>query len=281
MTELTFIKKYRLEPGSDMNLGDWDPDDTSGFDGDKKESRAALEDLKEKLSELQEILYAEHKHKVLVVFQAMDTGGKDGAIRQVFQGLNPQGIRVASFKAPTAIELDHDFMWRIHKETPARGEIVIFNRSHYEDVLIVRVHQLVPDEVWKRRYEHIKHFEKLLAEEGTTILKFYLHISAEEQKERLRARLEDPSKHWKFNPDDLKERQRWHEYMRAYEDALTQTSTEHAPWYIVPANKKWYRDWVIANVILETLQDLKMEYPQPKFDTAAALRDFDTMAGDI
>ena len=281
MTELTFMKKYGLEPGTDVNLGDWDPDDTSGFDGNKKESRAALEDLKEKLAKLQEILYAEHKHKVLVVFQAMDTGGKDGTIRHVFQGLNPQGIRVANFKAPTAIELDHDFLWRIHKETPSRGEIVIFNRSHYEDVLIVRVHELVPEEVWKQRYDHIKHFEKLLAEEGTTILKFYLHISAEEQKERLRARLEDPSKHWKFNPDDLKERQCWPEYMQAYEDALEQTSTERAPWYIVPADKKWYRDWVIANVILETLQSLKMEYPQPKFDTAAALRDFETLAGDI
>ena len=275
------MKKYRVEPDSKVDLSKWDPADSSEFDGNKEESRAALANLNRKLAELQEILYAEHKHKVLIVLQAMDTGGKDGAIRHVFKGINPQGVRVASFKIPSAIEMDHDYLWRIHQQTPGKGEMVIFNRSHYEDVLVVRVHKLVPEEVWKRRYDQINNFEKLLAEEGTTILKFYLHISSEEQKERLRARLEDPTKHWKFDPDDLKERQLWKEYMRAYEDALEKTSTKYAPWYIVPANKKWYRDLVVASVILETLRDLKMEYPQPKYDVASILRDFDALADNI
>jgi len=272
------MKKYRVEPDSKVDLSKWDPADSSEFDGNKEESRAALANLNRKLAELQEILYAEHKHKVLIVLQAMDTGGKDGAIRHVFKGINPQGVRVASFKIPSAIEMDHDYLWRIHQQTPGKGEMVIFNRSHYEDVLVVRVHKLVTEEVWKRRYDQIHNFEKLLAEEGTTILKFYLHISSEEQKERLRARLEDPTKHWKFDPADLKERQLWKEYMRAYEDALEKTSTKYAPWYIVPANKKWYRDLVVASVILETLRDLKMEYPQSKYDVASILRDFDALA---
>jgi PPK2 family polyphosphate:nucleotide phosphotransferase len=275
------MKKYRVKPNSKVDLSKWDPEDLSEFDGNREEGRAALAYLNGKLAELQEILYAEHKHKVLIVLQAMDTGGKDGAIRHVFKGINPQGVRVASFKIPSAIEMDHDYLWRIHQQTPAKGEMVIFNRSHYEDLLVVRVHKLVPEEVWKRRYDQIKNFEKLLAEEGTTILKFYLHISSEEQKERLRARLEDPTKQWKFNPADLKERQLWKEYMRAYEDALEKTSIKYAPWYIVPANKKWYRDFVIASVVLETLKDLKMEYPQPKYDVASILRDFDALADNI
>ena len=272
------MKKYRVKPDSKVDLSKWDPEDSSEFDGNREEGRAALAYLNGKLAELQEILYAEHKHKVLIVLQAMDTGGKDGAIRHVFKGINPQGVRVASFKIPSAIEMDHDYLWRIHQQTPGKGELVIFNRSHYEDVLVVRVHKLVPAEVWKRRYQQINNFEKLLAEEGTTILKFYLHISADEQKERLRARLEDPTKHWKFHPNDLKERQLWKAYMQAYEDALEKTSTKYAPWYIVPANKKWYRDLVVASVILETLKDLKMEYPQPKYDVGSILRDFDALA---
>jgi PPK2 family polyphosphate:nucleotide phosphotransferase len=275
------MKKYRVEPGSKVDLDKWDPEDRSEFDGTKEEARAALANLKEKLAERQEILYAEHKHRVLVVFQAMDTGGKDGAIRHVFMGINPQGLRVANFKAPSTTELDHDYLWRIHKQTPGKGEIVVFNRSHYEDLLIVRVHQLVPEEVWKKRYDQINNFEKLLSEEGTTILKFYLHISAEEQMKRLRARLEEPTKRWKFNPDDLKERQLWNEYMQAYEDVLVKNSTPSAPWYIVPANKKWYRDLVVASVLLEWLKSLKMEYPQPPYDVASALRDLEAVAGEI
>ena len=272
------MKKYRVEPDSKVDLSKWDPEDSSEFDGNKEEGRAALAYLNGKLADLQEILYSEHKHKMLIVLQAMDTGGKDGAIRHVFKGINPQAVRVASFKVPSAIEMDHDYLWRIHQQTPGKGELVIFNRSHYEDVLVVRVHKLVPEEVWKRRYDQIKNFEKLLAEEGTTILKFYLHISSEEQKERLRARLEDPTKHWKFDPADLKERGLWKAYRQAYEDVLEKTSTKYAPWYIVPANKKWYRDLVMASVILETLKDLKMEYPQPEYDVGSILRDFDALA---
>jgi len=257
------MKPYQVKPGSTVDLDDWDPDDTSAFDGDKEKAQVELLKLNRKLEALQEVLYAEHKHKVLIVLQAMDTGGKDGTIRSVFEGVNPQGVRVASFKAPTIEELDHDYLWRVHRHVPGNGEIVIFNRSHYEDVLIVRVHGLVPRRVWRRRYDQINAFERMLTEEGTTILKFFLHISKEEQKARLQARLDEPSKRWKFNAGDLEERGLWSEYMRAFEDVLGKTSTEAAPWYVVPADRKWYRNWVVASVIVATLKDLNMRYPQP------------------
>jgi PPK2 family polyphosphate:nucleotide phosphotransferase len=194
----------------------------------------------------------------------MDTGGKDGTIRHVFEGVNPLGVKVASFKVPTQEELGHDFLWRVHKQTPAKGEITIFNRSHYEDVLVVRVHQLVPPDVWRGRYARINDFERMLAEEGTTILKFFLHISKEEQKKRLQARLDERDKRWKFNVGDLKERRLWSAYMEAYVDAIGKTSTQWAPWYIVPANHKWYRNLVVCTVIVETLKSLKMRYPEPE-----------------
>jgi PPK2 family polyphosphate:nucleotide phosphotransferase len=200
----------------------------------------------------------------LIVLQAMDTGGKDGVIRRVFDGVNPQGVRVASFKVPTQEELDHDYLWRVHKVTPGNGEMVIFNRSHYEDVLVVRVHNYVPPEVWKKRFEQINHFERLLAENGTTILKFFLHIDLDEQKERLQARLDDPAKRWKFRLGDLKERKLWDDYMQAYEDVLSKTSTDYAPWFIVPANRKWYRDLIVSSVLVETLQGLNMKFPEPE-----------------
>jgi len=195
--------------------------------------------------------------------QAMDTGGKDGAIRAVFEGVNPQGVKVASFKTPTPVELSHDYLWRVHQQTPGKGEIVIFNRSQYEDVLVVRVHNLAPEEVWSKRYQHIREFERLLADEGTTILKFYLHIDLEEQAERFLARVEDPTKQWKFNPGDLDERARWDDYMKAYEDMLNQTSTAWAPWYVIPSNKKWYRNWLISKIVIKTLKNLDMRYPAP------------------
>jgi PPK2 family polyphosphate:nucleotide phosphotransferase len=257
------MDRYRVKPGKEINLADWDPDDKGDFTN-KTAAKAELDQLNDDLEELQELLYAENKHKVLIVLQAMDTGGKDGAIRHVFDGVNPQGVKVAAIKAPTPEELSHDYLWRIHKHTPGRGEIVIFNRSHYEDVLVVRVHELVPKEVWSKRYHHINDFERMLADEGTTILKFYLHISKEEQKERLQARLDEPHKRWKFAKRDLAERKRWPEYMKAYEDVLNQTSTDWAPWYIVPANRKWYRDWVVSKVIVETLKGLNMQYPEPE-----------------
>ncbi|MFZ5818465.1 MAG: polyphosphate kinase 2 family protein [Chloroflexota bacterium] len=269
------MKKYLIEPGSKVDLDDFDPADTSGFQGGKKEAQAALLEQNAELEALQEMLYAQRKHKLLVVLQGMDTGGKDGVIRHVFEGVNPQGVRVAGFKAPTPVELDHDYLWRVHPQVPGRGEIVIFNRSHYEDVLVVRVHGLVPKKVWSRRYAHINAFEKTLAEEGTTILKFFLHISPQEQKERLLARLQDPTKHWKYNPGDLKERQLWKDYTRAYEDALARTSTAHAPWYVIPSDKKWYRNWVIANILIKTLKDLNVTYPAPDYDVQAALETFE------
>ena len=259
-----FMKQYFVEPGIRVKLSKWDPDDTGDFKGGKQAGLAEVEKLNKKLEELQELLYAEHKHKVLIVLQAMDTGGKDGVIRRVFDGVNPQGVRVAGFKAPTPEELDHDYLWRIHKEVPGNGEMVIFNRSHYEDVLVVGVHDYVPADVWKKRFDQINQFERMLVENGTTILKFYLHIDRDEQKERLQSRLEDPTKRWKFRLGDLEERKLWSKYMAAYEDVLSRTSTEHAPWIIVPANRKWYRDLVISSVLVETLQGLKMKFPEPE-----------------
>ncbi len=267
------MKRYRVKPGSQVDLREWDPDDTGAFDGSKEEAQDRLLQLNQQLESLQELLYAEHKHKVLVILQAMDTGGKDGTIRSVFEGVNPQGVRVASFKVPTPEELDHDYLWRVHKHVPGKGEIVIFNRSYYEDVLVVRIHELVPRKVWQRRYKQISDFEQMLVEEGTTILKFFLHISQEEQKQRLQARLDEPTKRWKFNVDDLKERALWPQYMKAYEDAMSQTSTQWAPWYIVPANRKWYRNWMVATVIVETLKNLKMRYPEPRDDLSNLIID--------
>jgi PPK2 family polyphosphate:nucleotide phosphotransferase len=263
------MDRYRVEPGSQVDLSQWDPNDKSAFPMKKKEGRKQLLDLNQRLEALQELLYAEHKHKVLIVLQGMDTAGKDGTIRHVFEGVNPQGVRVAGFKKPTPQELDHDFLWRVHQQAPGRGEIVIFNRSHYEDVLVVRVHNLVPVAVWSKRHDHINAFERLLADEGTTILKFFLHIDLEEQRERLQARLDDPNKHWKFNPADLEERKLWPAYTEAYEEALSKTSTAWAPWTIVPANRKWYRNLVVGTVIVEALEALKMSYPEPGFDAEA------------
>lgn len=252
---------YRVPVKGKIKLKDYDPNDSRLFEGNKKDSKEALLKLNTELAALQEQLYAEGKHRLLIVLQAMDTGGKDGVIRAVFEGVNPQGVKVASFKVPTPVELSHDYLWRVHQQTPGKGEMVIFNRSHYEDVLVVRVHQLVPEEVWSRRYQHIREFERLLADEGTTVLKFYLHIDLQEQAQRFLARVEDPTKQWKFNPGDLDERERWEEYMKAYEDMLNQTSTDWAPWYIIPANKKWYRNWLISKIVIKTLKDLDMRCP--------------------
>ena len=255
------MDRYRVKPASKVQLSDWDPADKSAFAGGKKAGEQRIAALNRELEELQELLYAEGKHKVLIVLQAMDTGGKDGTIRHVFDGVNPQGVKVAAFKKPTPTELAHDYLWRVHQQTPGNGEIVIFNRSHYEDVLVVRVHELVPEAVWRRRYDHINAFEKLLADEGTTILKFYLHIDLDEQKERLQARLDDAEKQWKFAGGDLAERKLWPQYMAAYEEMLAQTSTAYAPWSIIPANRKWYRNLVILQIIVDTLKGLKMSYP--------------------
>jgi len=258
------LKRYRIKPGSKVDLARYDPGETSG--ANKLDTEKVFADLNQRLELLQEHLWAEHKHKVLVVLQGLDTSGKDGTIRKVFEGVNPLGVRVAAFKAPTEEELDHDFLWRVHKQVPGRGEIAIFNRSHYEDVLVPRVRKLVPQKVWKARYDQINDFEQLLTETGTTILKFFLHISKDEQKQRLQERLDDPEKRWKFRKGDLEDRALWDDYMKAYEDLLCRTSTEEVPWYVVPADKKWYRNLVIAGVLVETLEKLGIGVPEPAED---------------
>jgi len=255
------LKRYRVRPNQKVDLEKWNPADTSGFDGNEQDALKLSKKLTEKLESLQELVYAEHKHSVLIVLQALDTGGKDGAIRLVFKGVNPQSVRVASFKVPTQNEQDHGFLWRVYEQIPGKGEIVIFNRSQYEAVLIERVHKLVPPEVWKERYKDINDFERSLSESGTMIMKFFLHISKDEQKRRLQDRLKDPKKRWKFSVNDLHEREFWADYTKAYEEALEETSTDYAPWYIVPANNNWFRDLVISSVIVRTLQKAHMRYP--------------------
>lgn len=253
---------FLVQPGSSLNLADHDPGDTAGC-GDKDAAKSEFKHNIERLQALQQVLWAENKHSLLIVLQAMDAGGKDGTIRNVFRGLNPQGCRVTGFKVPSEEERAHDFLWRIHKAVPRRGEVGIFNRSHYEDVLVVRVHNLAPEAVWRPRYEQINHFEKLLADSGTTILKFYLHISRQEQKERFEARLRDPAKNWKFSLDDVAKRQYWGDYMCAFEEALSRCSTPWAPWYVIPANRKWYRNLAISRILVQALEGLAMRYPPP------------------
>ncbi|MEE2641227.1 MAG: polyphosphate kinase 2 family protein [Planctomycetota bacterium] len=258
------MNQYLVKPGEKTKLSTWDPDDNGGIRQGKTNTREEFENLNSRLEKLQELLYAESRHRILIVLQATDTGGKDGTIRHVFNGVNPQGVKVASFKKPTPEESAHDFLWRIHHHTPANGEMVIFNRSHYEDVLVARVHQLVPEARWRKRYEHINAFEKMLADEGTKVLKFFLHIGRDEQRERLQERLDRPEKTWKFSKSDLEERKHWDAYQKAYEEMLHQTSTEHAPWHVIPANRKWYRNLLISRILVEILESLEMRYPEPE-----------------
>lgn len=257
------MKRFRVDPGKRIKLRDFDPSDTSAFDGGKKDAAAENLRLQKRLGELQEVLYADHQQRVLIVLQGMDTSGKDGTIRHVMSDCSPQGIQVVSFKRPTEQELDHDYLWRVHAAVPGAGEIAVFNRSHYEDVLVVRVHSNHPKKFWTSRFRQIAGFERMLTENGMILLKFFLHISKDEQRERLQARLDDPTKRWKFQHGDLEERKLWSDYMKAYEDALSETSTEDAPWYVVPANTKWFRDYIVAKTIVDKLETLKMRYPQP------------------
>ena len=250
------------EQGSKVKLKEYDPADRGDYD--KDQARAEEKDLEDRLALLQERLYAEGKQALLIVLQAMDAGGKDSTIRKVFDSVNPQGVRVTSFKAPSAEELAHDYLWRIHQHVPPKGYIGIFNRSHYEDVLVVRVNNLVPEAVWEKRYEQINEFERLLTETGTHILKFYLHISKAEQEERFQERLDNPEKHWKFSTGDLPVREKWDDYMRAYEAVLTRCNTDYAPWHIVPANRKWYRNLVVTHAIVAALEAMNPQYPPPE-----------------
>jgi PPK2 family polyphosphate:nucleotide phosphotransferase len=257
---------YRVNEGEPAALGKRDTADSRLFAGDKSAGKEAMKGLNKRLEDLQELFYADGRHRLLVVLQATDTGGKDGTIRAVFEGVNPLGVKVASFKKPTEIELAHDFLWRVHAQVPGDGEVVIFNRSHYEDVLVVRVHELVPETTWRRRFEHIRDFEQVLVDEGTTIRKFFLHISKDEQRQRLQDRIDDPSKHWKFSMGDLDERKRWDHYQQAYEEAISTTSTASAPWYVIPADRKWYRNIVIAQILIETFESLDLKYPPAEAD---------------
>lgn len=257
------LNDYRVAPGQKFQLMDWDPNDTGDI-ANKDEAKQLLKIERKRIVSLQERLFAEAQQSLLVILQATDTGGKDGTIKHVFKGVNPQGCRVRSFKVPNSVELAHDFLWRYHQHTPRDGYMMIFNRSHYEDVIVVRVKDLVGKDVWSKRYDQINNFERMLAENNTRILKFYLHISKEEQKERLQARLDDPEKHWKFSTGDLAERARWDGYQEAFHDAIAQCSTDYAPWYVIPANNKWYRNLVVARVIANTLEEMNPQFPPPE-----------------
>lgn len=303
---MDFPDLHRIAPGSRVRLAQIDPDDTSDFkpnsknpskaqatktttstskargmrttsDAQRDAAKSAKDALKlaaahdlqhniARIAELQELLYAENKSGLLVILQGMDTSGKDGVVRNVFSGINPQGCHVISFKKPSEMEADRDFLWRIHAAIPAKGEINVFNRAHYEDVLIVRVHNFVPEPVWRQRYDMINQFEEYLTNNHVVIVKFMLHISKDEQKQRLQARLDDPAKRWKFNPADVHERTHWDDYQRAYEAVLEKCSTPRAPWYVIPANKKWYRNWAISTILRQTLEELKPKAPKAAFD---------------
>jgi len=258
------LDRYRVQPGSLVSLAGWAPDDKFFATGSKAEGEADLAPLTARFDGLQDLLYASGHTGLLVVLQGMDTSGKDGTIRHVFRGTDPLGIHVADFKRPSETELTHDYLWRVHAITPRRGHVTIFNRSHYEDVLVVRVHNLVPEDRWKKRYHHIREFERMLVDEGILVVKFFLHISKDEQKRRLEARLSDPKKNWKFEAGDLAERKHWDAYQTAYEAALAETSTDEAPWYVVPANHKWYRNLVVSHVLIQTLEGLNLRYPDPE-----------------
>jgi PPK2 family polyphosphate:nucleotide phosphotransferase len=259
--KLDFIKKFKVKPDQKVKLSDYDPAYAAGLD--KSAISEELPKNIEWLKEQQYLLIADKTRSLLVVLQGMDASGKDGAIRHVMSGMNPQSCKVTSFRAPSQRERDHDFLWRIHKCVPSKGEIGIFNRSHYEDVLIARVRELVPKEVWKTRYEQINDFEKMLSQNGVTIIKVFLYISKGEQKERLESRLKDPKKNWKFDPEDLKDREFWDQYMEAYEDVLSKCSTEWAPWFIIPSDKKWFRNLALSEIINEEVDQMNLKYPKP------------------
>ncbi len=261
--------QLRLTPGETVELAKRDAADTSTWPAGKRKGEAALPGLRAELDRLQELFYADARHGLLVILQGMDTSGKDGVIRHVFEGVNPQGVRVSSFKQPTPEELSHDFLWRIHRDAPAKGEIVIFNRSHYEDVLIARVHHLVPHKVWAKRFDAINAFERELAEEANVVLKFFLHIDRDEQARRLQDRIDDATKRWKLTGADFYERTYWDQYQEAYEDVLERTNTPWAPWYLLPSNHKWFRNLAISSLLVNQLRSMKLRYPEPRIPFAS------------
>ena len=274
---MSYQKMFQVAPGDKLKLGKIDPD----FTDKHKNKASALERLgkyNQKLRELQYLLYAESKRSLLICLQALDAAGKDGAINHVLGNMNPQGTRIHGFKVPSHEEAAHDFLWRIHRRTPAKGEVVVFNRSHYEDVLIVRVHQLVPKSVWSKRFELINDFEKGLIANGTHVLKFFLHISPDEQLRRFKKRMDDPARHWKISEGDYSEREFWPKYTEAYQDAIRKTSTSHAPWYVIPSNRKWFRNLAISKIVVETLESLNMQFPPPTVDLADIQRKYHAAA---
>jgi PPK2 family polyphosphate:nucleotide phosphotransferase len=270
---LDYRKQFRVKPGHKLKLNKLDPAYTGKQGSEDKAKEEAQHYLKE-LARQQTLLYAEHKHSVLIVLQAMDAGGKDGTIRHVFSGVNPQGVDVAGFKQPTPLEAAHDFLWRVHPHAPRAGHIAIFNRSHYEDVLVTRVHKLIDKATWVRRYQHIRDFEALLAQSGTTILKFFLHISKEEQLARFAQRLDDPARNWKISDSDYSERELWDDYTAAFEDGIRATSTADAPWYVIPSNHKWFRNLAVSQIITDTMGDLGLAFPAPSVNLAGIKRKY-------
>ena len=262
---MDYSERFRVKPGNKINLDDIDAD-FKPADLDSEEAAHQLERSTEKIRDLQHLMYAEDRRSLLVVLQGRDAAGKDGTIRRVFGPMNPQGCRVTSFKVPSKMEAAHDFLWRCHFAAPKRGMVGIFNRSHYEDVLVVRVHDLVPKKIWSKRYDHINDFERLLVDSGTVILKFYLHIDREEQLERFKKRIDNPKKNWKISDADYSERPYWDEYTRAFEEAISKCSTGDAPWFVIPANRKWFRNLAIADIVVDTMEDLGMRYPEPEVD---------------
>ena len=255
------MRKCWLELDKNKHVKNLKGSATPGFRGDREEAERKTEELREELVDLQRRLFAEGKQGLLIVLQAMDTGGKDSTIRRVFSGVNPNGVRVARFQKPSHEEFAHDYLWRVHQHTPAKGQMVIFNRSHYEDVLVVRTNKLQPKSVWSKRYRHICEFERLLVDEGTRVVKFFLHIDKDEQRERLQDRLDDPNKYWKFDEHDLEQREHWDAYMDAFTDMVRKTSKPSAPWFIIPANRKWFRDYAVMNILVNTLRDMDPQYP--------------------
>lgn len=275
---MNYSEQFKVLPGARVKLKEIDTV-FKDHGMSHEEAAAEVEQYRKRLRELQEMLYVERRRSLLICLQAMDTGGKDGTINHVLGAMNPQGCRVVGFRQPSPEELAHDFLWRAHRAAPARGEVVVFNRSHYEDVLIVRVHDLVPDKIWAGRYGQINDFEKCLAEHGTHLLKFYLHISKEEQLKRFKERLEDPTKQWKISEADYKERKCWDDYMAAYEDALSHCSTEHAPWFVIPGDQKWFRNLAVAQIVVEHLEEMKMTYPKPAVDIEHIRREYHVARG--
>ena len=274
---MDYRNRFGVEPGAKVRLGKIDP----AFTGKHESHEAATPQIEkhvERMSKLQYLLYADGNQSLLVVLQALDAGGKDGVVRHVFSAMNPQGTSVYGFKQPSKYEAAHDFLWRAHQHAPAKGEVVIFNRSHYEDVLVVRVHKLVPKSVWSKRYDLINDFEKMLSENGTRIVKFYLHISPEEQLERFKQRLDDPTRQWKISESDYSERELWRDYIEAFEDAMEKTSTRHAPWYVIPSNHKWFRNLAISEIVADTMEDMDLKLPPTQVDIAGIRRKYHAAA---